>query len=98
MNKTPHPFSKDRQGDVTLEDICELLANLQGLKVLRIEHLGRDRNLYKDHRYQPLNGAREYILPAMCLIQQTKVFEFKCPWAEEIKKEFAEAPMPFNLE
>jgi hypothetical protein len=26
------------------------------------------------------------------------VFAFKCPWAEDIKKEFGEAPMPFNLE
>jgi hypothetical protein len=96
-NEIPHVFPKDQQGNVTLEDICELLANLQGLKVLRIEHLDRDRNVYRNHRYEPLSGRRKDILQAMCLIQQTKVFAFKCPWAEDIKKEFGEAPMPFNL-
>ena len=79
--------------------ISELLANLQGLKVLQIGHLDWDRNVYRNHRYEPFDGTRNYILQAMCLIQQTEVFEFKCPWsAEEIKKEFGETSMPFNLE
>ena len=97
MEVKPRFFPKDQQRSASIEDICELLASLRGLKVLRIEHICRDPNKYRD-LYESADGAKKVTLQAMCLIQQTKIFEVRCPWSvEEIKKELGDMMMTFQL-
>jgi hypothetical protein len=91
MNERHHRWTDARKNRFVFDDMCEVLASLKELRLLRIEHQERDWADIVTH--VQLEEEKEVIVKGLSVIKQAEVIDFNGLWSSDPR----EAVLCFRL-